>query len=294
MKDYTIVTDATCDMNLDLLEEHHILVIPMEIAFDDGRTFLHYPDFRNLEAKAFYEELRKGHTTSSTQITPSTYLNFFTPLLEEGKDILYICFSSGLSNTYESSVLAVNQLKEQFPNQRIETIDSLCASGGEGVFAIQAALNKEAGMEMEENIIWLKGNRLRLSHYFTVDELSYLHRGGRVSMATAVVGNALNIKPILYVDEQGKLKMLTTAHGHKSSIKKLLTFTEESIEDANDQVIYISQADCMEDAETLKEMILEKIPCRDVVITTVGPVVGTHTGPSLLCVFSFGKERKHS
>lgn len=292
MSDYQIVTDATCDMNKDILEAHHLEVIPMTVTFDDGRSFLHYPDFRNFSAKAFYDELRAGHLTHSTQIPPQAYLSFFSPMLEAGKDILYICFSSGLSNTYDSSLLAVSQLKEKYPDRRIISIDSLCACGGEGVFAVQAALNKEAGMSLEENAAWLKDNRLKLAHYFTVGDLFFLHKGGRVSAATAIIGSAMSIKPMLYVDDEGKLKMLGTAHGRKASLKKLITMTQQTIVNGQDQILYISHTDCLEDAEALKKMVQETIPCRDVIITTVGPVVGTHTGPSHLCLFSWGTGRR--
>ncbi|MCH4207272.1 MAG: DegV family protein [Solobacterium sp.] len=292
MSDYQVITDATCDMNQDILEAHHIDVIPMLVTFNDGRSFLHYPDFRNFKAKDFYDELRKGNLSHSTQITPATYLEYFSPILEAGKDILYICFSSGMSNTYESSLMAVKQLKEKYPERTIISIDSLCACGGEGVFAVQAALNKEAGMDIETNAKWLNDNKLKLAHYFTVGDLFYLHKGGRVSAATAIVGSALSIKPILIVDEEGKLKMISTAHGKRASLKKLLTMTQQTIVDPENQILYISHTDCLEDAENLKAAVKEAIPCKDVIITTVGPVVGTHTGPTHVCLFSWGTGRR--
>ncbi len=292
MSDYQIVTDATCDMNPDILEAHHLDVIPMNVTFNDGRTFLHYPDFRNFKAKDFYDELRKGNLTHSTQITPATYLEYFTPILKAGKDILYVCFSSGLSNTYDSSLMAVQQLKEEFPERKIVSIDSLCACGGEGVFAVKAAMNKEEGMDLEANAKWLEDNKQKLAHYFTVGDLFYLHKGGRVSAATAIVGSALSIKPMLIVDEEGKLVMLGTAHGRKASLRKLVTQTQKTIINSESQILYISHTDCLEDAEAVRKMVQETIPCKDVIITTVGPVVGTHTGPSHVCLFSFGTGRR--
>ncbi len=292
MADYQIVTDATCDMNTDLLDANQIEVIPMEVAMDDGRVFLHYPDFRNFSAKEFYAELSKGNLSHSTQITPQKYIDFFTPILESGKDVLYVCFSSGLSNTYSSSCLAMMELQETFPERKIYSIDSLCACGGEGVFALQAAYNKQKGMSIDENKQWLEDNRLNLAHYFTVGDLFYLKKGGRVSTTQAIVGSALNIKPILIVDEEGKLPVIDKTHGRKASLKRLVAMTEKTIVNPEEQVLYISHTDCLEEAESLKKLVLEKIPCKDVVITTIGPVVGTHTGPSHICLFSWGTGRK--
>lgn len=292
MSTYQVITDATCDMNIDILNEHHIEVIPMEVAMDDGRIFLHYPDFRNFAAKDFYDELRKGNLSHSTQITPQKYIEFFTPFLEKGIDVLYVCFSSGLSNTYQSACLAVMELREAFPERKIELIDSLCACGGEGVFAVQAAINQENGMSIEENAKWLEENKLRLAHYFTVGDLFYLQKGGRLSTASAILGSALQIKPILIVDEEGHLPVIDKTRGRKASLKRLIALTEKTIENPEEQTIYISHTDCYEDALALKEMVLEKIPCKGVVITTVGPVVGTHTGPTHLCIFSWGSGRR--
>lgn len=292
MNTYRVITDATCDMNLDILEAHNVDVIPMEVAMDDGRVFLHYPDFRNFSAKDFYAELAKGNLSHSTQITPQKYIDFFTPYLQQGMDILYVCFSSGLSNTYQSACLAKGEIEEMFPERKLMIVDSLCACGGEGVFAIQAAINKEKGMDLEENVTWLEENKLRLAHYFTVGDLFYLQKGGRVSAASAIVGSALKIKPILIVDEEGKLPVIDKTHGRKASLKRLVTMTEKTIEHPEEQVLYISHTDCYDEALALKQMVLDRIPCKDVVITTIGPVVGTHTGPTHLCLFSWGSGRR--
>lgn len=292
MNDYQLITDATCDLNQDILDKYQISVIPMDVSFDDGRTFLHYPDYRNFAAKDFYDELRAGHTTHSAQITPAVYTDFFTPYLEAGKDILYCCFSSGLSNTYNSSVLAVRELQEKYPDRKIISVDSLAASVGEGLFAVLMAENKLAGMSIDENAAWMEANKLSIAHYFTVGDLSYLHRGGRVSAATAIVGNALNIKPVLYVNETGHLEMMSKAHGRKASLKQLLKAAEETAKDPEKYTVFIGHSDCEEEAIGLKHMVEEAIPCRDVVICRVGPVIGTHTGPELVCLFIVANARK--
>lgn len=291
--EYKVITDATCDMNPDILARYGIDVIPMEVAFDDERTFMHYPDYRNCSAQAFYDELRKGNLSHSTQITPQQYLDFFRPYLEAKEQILYICFSSALSNTYQSAVLARQELIETYPEAEIMIIDSTCASGGEGVMAIQAVINRdEKNMSLKENAQWLLDNRSKLTHYFTVGDLMYLHKGGRVGATTAIVGSALNIKPVLYVNDEGKLEMLTTAHGRKASLKKLVSLSKKTIIHPEEQIIYLSHADCEEEALKLADLLKENIPCKDVVITRVGPVVGTHTGPTCLCVFFWGTGRK--
>ena len=291
MADYRLVTDVTCDMRADILEDHHIEVIPMEVMFDDGRTFFHYPDFRNFSEKDFYQELVDGHTTHTGQITPAKYLEVFEPILKNGEDILYCCFSSALSNTYQSSLVAVESLKDKYPERTIISVDSRCASGGEGVLALTMAANKEAGMTIEENAEWLEENQLRLAHYFTVETLTYLKRGGRVSAATALVANTLNIKPVLYVDDNGALETACTVHGRKASMKRLVQMTLDTIEHPEEQVLYIGETSCMEDAELLKEMVLREIPCKGVEISPIGLVVGTHTGPGTLTLFSYGRKR---
>lgn len=292
MQNYQIVTDATCDMDIEVLNRYHIKVIPMEIAMDDGRSFLHYPDFRNFSAHDFYAELEKGTYSVSSQITPQQYFDFFTPILESGTDILYICFSSGLSGTCQSAMSARLELLERFPERRLAMIDSLCACTGEGVLAVQGGINqRELGMSLEENTRWLEENKLRVAHYFTVSDLFLLHRGGRVSAATAVVGTALNIKPMLIVNDEGTLAVSGKVRGRKAAIRKLVEMTMQTIENPQEQTLYIGQADCMEDALYLKELVEKQIPCKEVVISGIGPVIGTHTGPSHLCLISFGTGR---
>lgn len=293
MADYQLVTDATCDMNLDILDRYHIRVIPMEVTMDDGRSFLHYPDFRNFSAKDFYRELDKGNYSKSSQVTPQQFVEYFTPILASGSDILYVCFSSGLSGTYQSALLARGELLERFPEREIKIIDSLCACTGEGVLAVQSGVNKyELGMDLSSNAAWLEEHKLRIAHFFTVGDLLLLHKGGRVGAATAVVGTMLSIKPMLIVDEAGKLAVTDKVRGRKASIQKLLDMTMETIQSPEEQTVYIGHADCMDDAMYLKKLVEEKLPCKEVVITGIGPVVGTHTGPSHLCLISCGSGRR--
>lgn len=289
---YVVLTDATCDMNLDILQAKDIHVIGMEITFDDERSFVHYPDFRNFASKDFYQELENGHNAKSTQINPTQYEVFFEQFLKEGKDILYICLSSGLSSTYVSSTLAISALQEKYPDRKMLSLDSLAASSGEGLLAILASDNRQKGMSIEENYAWLQDHRNTICHLCMFDELTYLYRGGRISKTTAVIGDAINLKPIIYLTEEGKLTILTTAHGVKNREKKILKMIENTIEDKENQVIYIGQADCLESAMKLRQTLIDHQLCKDAIITNIGPVIGTHTGPTALCVFFVGKHKK--
>ena len=288
MAEYQIFTESTCDMNVDILEAHHIEVLPMEVTMDDGKSFLHFPDFRNYAADDFYKKLAEGVLAHTSQITPPRFVEAFRPYLEKGLDILYICFSSGLSNTYQSALLARNELQEEFPERKIIVIDSLAASTGEGIMALWAADNRAVGMTLEANAQWIEEHKMEAMHYFTVGDLFFLHKGGRVSAGKAIVGSALNIKPVMFVNTKGKLVAKAKAHGRKASLRKLYDLTQQALIHAEDQTIYVAHTDCHEEAENMAALIRRTISCKDVVITRVGPVIGTHTGPSLMCIFSWG------
>jgi DegV family protein with EDD domain len=290
MSDYRVITDATCDIDPALAEAHHIQVIPMEVILDD-KTFYHYADFRNYPAKDYYQKLREGAKSHTSAINPQTYIDTFTPVLKGGEDILYLCFSSGLSSTYQSSVLAVSQLRDEFPDRKIYTIDTLCACGGEGFLVYYTALNHEQGMSIEDNAAWADKEKMHVAHWFTVSDLFFLKRGGRVSAATAIAGSALQIKPLMHVDNEGHLIAVGKVHGRKASVRAMFEKMKATIVHPEGQTVMISQADCMEDALTLKQMILESLPVKEVIISTIGPVVGCHGGPTMLTLFFWATER---
>lgn len=290
MRDYIIVTDCTCDLSMDIIDKYDIKVIPMEFTLDN-EVHLHTHDFKAFHEVDFFNKLRNGSVASTTQITPFTYNEYLTPFLEQGKDILYIAFSSGLSNTYQSSCLAFEELKQKFPEAKIVTIDSLAASAGEGLMTLYACLNKENGMTIEENEAWIREHIQQFVQWFTVDDLHFLKRGGRVSATTAIVGSALKIKPILHVDESGHLINIAKTHGRNKSLSTLANKLEELIEDAPNQIVMISHGDCIDDAELLKQKILDKVAVKDVIISEIGPVVGAHSGPGTVALFFFGTSR---
>ncbi|MCM1181011.1 MAG: DegV family protein [Clostridium sp.] len=285
---YVLASDATFDLPMELVEKYDIKVVPM--AFNlDGQEILHYPDERNMSNEAFYQALKDGKMSTTSQINPVTYVESFTPYLERGEDILYIAFTSGLSGTYQSALLAKDMLLEDFPDRTIEVVDSLCASAGQGYLVYLAAKKKEEGMDLLELAQWTKSICNRVAHIFTVEDLFHLNRGGRLSTAEAIMGTALKIKPIISVDTEGKLYVENKVRGNKKAMEYMISKINET-RDESEPMIFIGHGDAKERAEELKEKILEKTNVTDITITKIGPVIGTHTGPGMLAVLFLKRE----
>lgn len=285
---YRLVSDATLDLPLELVEQFGIAVVPMAFQLD-GKEILHYPDERNLSNEDFYQALKEGKTSSTSQINPVTYVEFFTPILEKGEDILYICFTSGLSGTYQSALLAKDMLAEDYPDRTIEVVDSLCASAGQGFFVYLIALQKEKGASIEELTNWAMANRNRVAHWFTVDDLFHLQRGGRLSFAEAMLGSALKIKPIISVDKEGKLYVENKVRGNKKSIEYMINKINEEL-DEEETTVFIGHGDAQERALALKEQLLARTKASNIQITKIGPIIGSHTGPGMLAVLYLQRE----
>ena len=290
MKDYVIITDATCDLPEEIVEELGIKVIPMEFELN-GRVYQHYPDAREMKFRDFYERLRAGEMPKTSQINGVTYWRYFEPELQAGKDILYIAFSSGLSGTYQASLLASEDLKEKYPDSRIVCIDSLCACIGLGLLVYTAVQQKLKGATLDELADWILRNRCRVCHWFVVEDLNHLRKGGRISMAAAVAGTALGIKPVLHVDNEGHLVAVYKVRGRKKGMDTLLQQMEKTGENVRDQVIFVAHADCREDAKELRQMIKSSMHPKEIYMNYVGPIIGTHTGPGMLALVFFGTER---
>ena len=239
--------------------------------------------------KRFYNGQRNGDLTRTSQISPQVYMDVFTPVLREGKDILYLALSSGLSSTYQSSCLAAGQLKEQFPEREIVCVDSLAATGGMGLLLEAAVQNRKEGMAPAENGKWLEDNRLKVCHWFMVEDLMYLKRGGRVSAATAVVGSALNIRPVLKIEEDGTLKNFAKARGTKRALNSLVDYYEAAGDKKPGERIYILHADSQENAEYLEEKVKQINPQCSVTKMMLSPIIGAHTGPGMCAVVHFGR-----
>ena len=284
---YMLVSDATLDLPLDLVEKHNIAVVPMAFTLDE-KEILHYPDERNMTTEEFYEALKQGKKSVTSQINPANYVEFFTPLLKKGEDILYICFTSGLSGTYQSALIAKGMLEEDFPERTIHVVDSLCASAGQGYFVYLAALKKEEGLSLKELTDWVITNRSRVAHWFTVDDLFHLQRGGRLSFAEAMLGSALKIKPIISVDDEGKLYVENKVRGNKKSVEYMIAKINDTMDD-EEHTVFIAHGDAEERALDLKEKLLEKTKAENIHITKIGPIIGTHTGPGMLAVLFMKK-----
>ena len=287
---YQIITDSTADLTPELVRELDVQVIPLCYLMG-GKTYHNIPGGGEMTDKEFYAKLRAGSMSTTTQVNSEEFLHVFTPLLEAGQDVLYIAFSSGLSGTYQSAVLAREELKQRFPDRRLEVFDSLCASMGEGLLVYHAAKLRQAGKSLDEVLAWLKENVLNLCHWFTVDDLNHLKRGGRVSTATALVGTMLGIKPVLHVDDEGHLIPVSKVRGRKQSLDALVRRMEDTVLDPGNQMVFISHGDCLEDAQYVERQIREKLGVQQVKLGFIGPVIGAHSGPGTVALFFLGKER---
>lgn len=288
MSDFVIVTDSSADLPASLVQEMGVEVLPLSFTVQ-GKTYHNYPDDREMDPKVFYKMLRDGEMATTSAVNVAEYTATLEPLLQAGKDVLVLAFSSGLSTTYQSSVIAVNELAEQYPDRKICTVDTLCASMGQGLMVWLAAQEQKKGKSLEEVRDWVEENKLRLCHWFTVDDLHFLKRGGRISAATAVVGTMLSIKPVLHVDDEGHLISMGKARGRGASLTALVDHMEQTVTDVD--TVFISHGDCLADAEKVAADVKKRFGTRDVVINTIGPVIGAHAGPGTVALFFLGTKR---
>ena len=290
MSDYRIITDSTADLSPKLIEELDITVIPMTFILG-GKEYKNYPDEHDISNKNFYANLRDGKTSTTNQITTVQFEETFEPFLQQGLDVLYIGFSSGLSGTFNSSLLAVEELQKKYPDRKIISVDSLAASMGEGLLVYDAVQQKRAGLDIEQLARWVEDNRNRLAHWFTVDDLNHLKRGGRVSGTAALFGTMLGIKPVLHVDDEGHLIPMEKVRGRRHSLDALVSHMETTVENAEDQMIFISHGDSLEDAQYVASMVQEKFHPKGIELNYIGPVIGTHSGPGTIALFYLGKNK---
>lgn len=288
MSDYVIVTDSSADLPDSLVQELGVEVLPLSFTVQ-GKTYHNYPDDREMDPKVFYKMLRDGEMATTSAVNVAEYTAMLEPLLQAGKDVLVLAFSSGLSTTYQSSVIAVNELSEQYPDRKICTVDTLCASMGQGLMVWLAVQEQRKGKSLEEVRDWVEENKLHLCHWFTVDDLHFLKRGGRVSAATAVVGTMLSIKPVLHVDDEGHLISMGKARGRGASLTALVDHMEQTVTDVD--TVFISHGDCLADAEKVAADVKKRFGTKDVVINNIGPVIGAHAGPGTVALFFLGTKR---
>ena len=289
MSEFVITTDNNSDLPKEYYREHELGVISLTYTLD-GSTYNMYTALSDHE---FYERMRRGSMPTTAQVNPEDAKSLFEPYLKAGKNILHIAFSSGLSGSYNSSRIAAEELMEEYPDAKIITVDSLCASLGQGLLVHKAVRMKENGKEMDEIAKWVEDHKLNLCHMFTVDDLNHLYRGGRVSKMTAIFGTMANIKPVLHVDNEGKLINIGKVRGRKKSLAALVSGMEERIGSYRDQndIIFISHGDCLDDAEYVKKLVQEKFGCENFLINHVGATIGAHSGPGTVALFFLGDAR---
>lgn len=288
MNDYVIITDSTTDLTPEMIADLDLTIVPLEFTIDDQR---HLDDGRDIDSKQFYAMLRAGKMSVTGQVTTARFAEAFEPFLQDGHDILCIAFSSGLSGTCSSAHVAAQELAEKYPDRKIIAVDSLAASLGEGLLVYHAVMQKRAGLSIEELRIWVEENRNHLCHWFTVDDLYHLKRGGRVSPAAALFGTMLGIKPVLHVDDEGHLIPVEKVRGRKQSLDALVKHMIDTVIDPESQMVFISHGDCLEDAQYVADEVRSKMNVKDVAINFVGPVIGAHSGPGTIALFFLGTHK---
>lgn len=289
MRDFVITTDNSADLPMDYYENQGVGVASLTYTLD-GTT---YDMYTTIPSHDFYDAMRGGSMPTTSQVNPSDMRTLFEPYLKEGKDILHIAFSSGLSGSYNSSRIAAEELAEEYPDAKIVTIDSLSASLGQGLLVHKAVQMKADGKSFDEIAKWVEDHKLNLCHMFTVGDLNHLYRGGRISKLTAVFGTMVNIKPVLHVDQEGKLVNIDKVRGRKKSLSGLVDKMEEKIgsyRHKND-VIFISHGDCLEDAKYVAKQVEERFGYTEFMYNNVGATIGAHAGPETVALFFLGDER---
>lgn len=290
MQRYQLITDATADLSVELIESGSIDVIPMEVIIE-GEAFTFAPIGGNIAGEDVYDALRAGKSVCTTQVNPTVYETYFEQYLRRGIDVLYICFSSGLSGMVSAATSSMALLRERYPERKLICIDSLCASAGEGFLVHAAAQMQQQGMPIDELANWLLLNRLRVCHWFTVADLKQLQRGGRLSATAAMLGTMLNVKPVLHVDDDGCLINVAKARGRKKALVALAERMDVTWTPELGKTVFIAHADALEDAQYLQMRILREHSDAEISILPLGHVIGAHTGPGVIALFFWGASR---
>ena len=283
---FKIITDSCCDLPAGLVSELKLGIVNLSVEMD-GRVYSE----GEMTPKALYDHLRAGKLPKTSAVNPDGWSRIIRPALENGEDVLVMAFSSGLSATYQSAVIAAGELREEFPQRKLLVVDTLCAALGQGLLVLHAARLRQEGKSLEDTAAWLEENRGNLCHWVTVEDLMHLKRGGRVSAATAVVGTMLSIKPIIRVDENGKLESVSKVRGRKAAMNHLLERMAESLVPELNETVCIGHGDCLEDAQYLARQIKTRFGVKNVIINYVGAVIGAHTGPGVVFIAFLGKNR---
>ena len=290
MNQFALFTDSSCDLPLHLAEEMQLTVLPLTLHMD-GCDYKNYLDERDITYPDFYAALPKAQSVKTSAANTQAFIEAMEPVLEAGQDILYIGFSSALSGTCNAGFQAAAELREKYPDRKIYCVDSLCASMGEGLLVTLADQKRRTGASIEEVRDYVEDTKLHICHWFTVDDLNHLKKGGRVSATAAFLGTMLGIKPIMHVDNAGRLIPVDKQRGRKASVRRLADEMQRLAINPAEQKVYISHGGCEEDAKTLANIIRERMGTTDITIGYVGPVIGAHSGPGTLALFFLGTER---
>ena len=287
---FAIITDSAANLTNELIDRHNIGIVSLEFLVE-AKPYRSYIKGEKNDLKQFYDMMRdKEHITTSA-VNQQTWMDGIEPALKAGQDALVIAFSSGLSVTAQQAKLACEALAKKYPERKVICIDSLCAAMGQGMYVMYAVQKREEGLDIEQTAKWMEEHKLNMAHWFTVETLTYLKRGGRVSGATAVIGNLMSIKPVMHVDNAGKLIAVHKVRGRKASLDALVEHMEKTAIEPEKQIIYISHGDCIEDAEYVAQQCREKMHVKDVVINILDPVIGAHAGPGTMALFFLATER---
>ncbi|MGN0773193.1 MAG: DegV family protein [Candidatus Ventricola sp.] len=288
---YTIITDSCCDLNPKFIKAYEQFEI-VPLCYTMGGETKPQPIDDEAAVHAYYDRLRAGETSTTSQVPPAQWQEVFLKHVKNGEQVLCLVFSSGLSGTYASACLARDMVLEEIPDAVIEVIDTLNASAGQGMMVCDALCNRDAGMDIHENAAWISARIQNYASWFTVDDLNFLKRGGRCSPSAAFFGSMLSIKPVLHVNEEGKLIARSKVRGRHQALKAMVQKMIE-LEGAKDQMVFISHGDCEEDALFVKQKLVEMVGCdpEKIVLSQVGPVIGSHSGPGTVAVFFRGKDR---
>lgn len=287
MNDYIVTVNSTVDVPKEWLEERGVPFIPLKYTIE-GKT---YEDMSGLSAKEFFQKLREGKMSTTSQINPEEAKEALKPFLEEGKDVLHLAFSSGLSGTCGSMKIAAEELREIYPDRKIIVVDTLCACMGEALLLYYVLKRKAEGMTIEEAAGWAEENKLHVCHNVTIDDLYHLQRGGRISKTEAVLGSIVQIKPMIHMDQEGELKVIGKERGRKRSLQKIVDRAAEQFKGWENDIVMITHGDCVTDAQYVAELVKEKLGIENILIHNIGTVIGSHTGPGVVAVFCMGSCR---
>ena len=284
---YRIITDTCCDLWQDFYKELDVDVIPLSVTFKNQVV----SSYTEQWLKEFYDGLRTGEAAQTSAVNPEGWKSTIEPVLAAGEDALVLAFSSGLSTTYQSAVIAAQELMEAYPSRSVKVIDTLCASMGQGLLLYYACKQRDSGLSLEDLANWCEINKMNLCHWFTVNDLMYLKRGGRVSATTALVGTMLQIKPVMHVDDAGHLVKVSTARGRRASLDALAKKVGETGLPGRNDTVFISHGDCKEDAQYLADKLKADYGVKEVIMYYVGAVIGSHAGPGTVALFFMGNQR---